>query len=132
MFYQQFEKYFYMKLIITIVPTDLVANSLLYSFCPFLQTKSKNPVFSKLVVWYKQMFLFFVYSESRSASKPYRIQQTFIKEFSYMLFLFILQFHDFTVCYCHVTYAYLSESTLHGCLNVKDVKELLARNKHDI
>ena len=35
-------------------------------------------------------FLFFVYSESRSAWKPCRIQQTFIKEFSYMLYLFLL------------------------------------------
>ena len=34
-----------------------------------------------------------------------------------------------TVCYCHFTYAFQSESTLYRCLNVK---ELLARNKCDI
>ena len=44
-------RHFYMKVVATIIPTDLVTNSLLYSFCPFLQTKNKNLVFSKLVVW---------------------------------------------------------------------------------
>ena len=33
-----------------------------------------------------------------------------------------------TVCSCHVTYTFQSESTLHICLNVK---ELLARNRRD-
>ena len=30
---------------------NLVANSLLFPFSPFLQTKNKNQVISKLVVW---------------------------------------------------------------------------------
>ena len=34
-----------------------------------------------------------------------------------------------TVCSCHVTYAFESESTLYGCLNVK---ELLARSRREI
>ena len=34
-----------------------------------------------------------------------------------------------TVCSCHVTYAFQSESTLYSCLNVK---ELLARKRHEI
>ena len=34
-----------------------------------------------------------------------------------------------TVCSCHVTYAFQSESTLYGCLNVK---ELLARSRREI
>ena len=33
------------------------------------------------------------------------------------------------VCSYHVTYAFQSESTLYSCLNVK---EILARNRHDI
>ena len=37
-------KYFYMKRIISTIPTGLVTNSLLSSFCPFLQTKNKNQV----------------------------------------------------------------------------------------
>ena len=49
--YLQFEKYFYMKIIVTIILTSLFTNSLLSSFCPFLQTKNKNQVFSKLMVW---------------------------------------------------------------------------------
>ena len=40
-----------MKIIITIIPTDLVANLFFSFFCPFLQTTNKNLVFSKLVVW---------------------------------------------------------------------------------
>ena len=35
-----------MKIIVTIIPTDLVTNSLLSSFCPFWQAKNKNQVFS--------------------------------------------------------------------------------------
>ena len=31
-----------MKTIVTLIPTDLVTNLLLCSFCPFLQTKNKN------------------------------------------------------------------------------------------
>ena len=34
-----------------------------------------------------------------------------------------------TVCYYYVTYAFQGESTLHSCLNVK---ELLAQNRRDI
>ena len=36
---------------------------------------------------------------------------------------------ELTVCSYHVTYAFKSESTLYGCMNVK---ELLARNRHKI
>ena len=40
-----------MKMIITIIPTDLVTNSLFSnSFCPFLQTENKNQDLGKLVV----------------------------------------------------------------------------------
>ena len=34
-----------------------------------------------------------------------------------------------TVCSCHVTYVFQSESTLYSCLNVK---ELLARSRREI
>ena len=34
-----------------------------------------------------------------------------------------------TVCSCHVTYAFQSESTLYTCLNVK---ELLAQSRREI
>ena len=34
-----------------------------------------------------------------------------------------------TLCPCHVTYAFQSESTLHSCLNLK---ELLARSRREI
>ena len=47
-----------------------------FAFIHFLslQTKNKNLVFSKLVVWSREVFLFFAYSESRSTSKSCRIQ----------------------------------------------------------
>ena len=44
-------RHFYKKIIVTIIPTDLVTNLLLSSLCPFLQTKNKNQVLSKFVVW---------------------------------------------------------------------------------
>ena len=42
---------------------------------------------------------------------------------------FLRSNYHLTVCYCHVTYAFQSESTLYNCLNVK---ELLARSWHKI
>ena len=87
-----------MKIIVTIIPIELVTNYLLSSFCPFLRTKSKNHVFRELVIQQREIFLFFVYSESRCTSNSCRIQQTFIKDFSYVLsFLFVLQFHGKTI-----------------------------------
>ena len=47
MLYLQFE----IKIIMNIIPTDLFTNILLSFFCPFLQTKKKNQIFRKLVVW---------------------------------------------------------------------------------
>ena len=38
-------------------------------------------------------------------------------------------FYNLTVCSCHVTYAFESESTIYSCLNVK---ELLARSRRQI
>ena len=88
---------------VTIISTDLITNSFLASFCPSLQTRSKNQVFNKLLVWYGEIFLSLVYSESRSTLKPCRIQclnveyLTFIKQSSYMLllplFIFLKQVH---------------------------------------
>ena len=37
----QFNRHFYMKIILTIIPTDLVTNSLLSFFCPFLKPKKE-------------------------------------------------------------------------------------------
>ena len=79
-----------MKTIVTIFPTDLVANLLFSYFCPFLQTKNKNQVFSQVRGLVTRIFLLFVYSESCSISKSCRVQYTFIKEFSNMSFLFVL------------------------------------------
>ena len=36
-----------MKITVTTIPADIVANSRLSSFLPFLQTKNKNQVFSR-------------------------------------------------------------------------------------
>ena len=41
----------------------------------------------------------------------------------------VLQVTVRSVCSCHVTYAFQSESTLYSCLNVK---ELLARSRREI
>ena len=42
--YTSIERYFYMKIIVTVIPTDVVTNLPLFSFCPLLQTKIKNHV----------------------------------------------------------------------------------------
>ena len=54
-----------MKIIVTIIPADLIRNSILTFFGSFLQTKNKNQVFSMLVVWYQEIYLVFGYSELR-------------------------------------------------------------------
>ena len=72
---------FYMKIIVAIIPTDLVTNSLLFSFCPFLQTRKKIRFSASWFSGNKNISLFFVYSELRLTSNPCRIQQTFIKDF---------------------------------------------------
>ena len=59
-----------MKIIATIFPTDLVTNSLLSCFCPFLQTKNKNQVFSNLAVKEREILLLFVYSKSHFKAMP--------------------------------------------------------------
>ena len=58
-----------------------------FDFFPYfyLFYKLKTKIYSKLVVWQQEIFLFFVYRDSCSTSKPCRIQETVIKEFSYML-----------------------------------------------
>ena len=40
-----------MKMIVTIIPTDIVTNLLLSSFCPFLQTKKPVRI---IVAWYAE------------------------------------------------------------------------------
>ena len=92
-FYKEFERDFSMKIILIIIPTSLVTKLLLSLFCPFVETKKQDQIFSKLVIWQREIFLFFVYSESSSTSKICRIQYTFIKRFCYMLFLLLLKLH---------------------------------------
>ena len=42
-FYFKFERYFYIKIIVSVIPTDLVINSLLSSFCYKPKTTIKFP-----------------------------------------------------------------------------------------
>ena len=76
-----------MKRFATMIPTNLVTHLPLFLSRLFLESKNKNQISGKLVVLYWVISLFFVYSESRSTSNGCRLQQTFIKEFSYMLLL---------------------------------------------
>ena len=53
---------FYMEIVLTIIATNLVANLLLsFFFCHFKETKNKNKMFSKLLVWLRKTFLFYSY-----------------------------------------------------------------------
>ena len=80
---------------VIIVPTNLATNQLLSLFGPFLYIKKKNQIFSKLIVWCRKMFLFFFFVTSLAlVQMSFPIQKSFfIKEFCYMLLLFVLQFH---------------------------------------
>ena len=40
-----------MKMIVNIIPTNLVINSFLSRFGFFVETKNKNQIFSKMLVW---------------------------------------------------------------------------------
>ena len=54
-----------MKMILTLILISLVANSILSLFCPFIGTKNKNQIFSKLVVWQREIVLLFVQSTNQ-------------------------------------------------------------------
>ena len=49
-----------MKIIVIIIPRDLVINLRLSSFGPFLQTKNKSRVYRKLLMWKREIFLVFL------------------------------------------------------------------------
>ena len=88
-FQRQYKKHFYMRVILILIPTNLVTNWFLSLCFPLVKSKNKNRFFSKLVI-----FQFLVYSGSRSTSKACLIQQTFAKEFCYMLFCFHYSFME--------------------------------------
>ena len=69
-FYKEFEIHFYMKIIVTIILTNLVTNSLLSLFCPFVETKTKNQIFSKIVACNKTYFCF-LFLASRALLQRY-------------------------------------------------------------
>ena len=39
-----------MKTMVTMIPTNLVTNLILFLFCPFVESKNKNQISSKLVI----------------------------------------------------------------------------------
>ena len=95
-FYQQFERYFYIKIIGTIIPTYLVRNFsplFVLSYNNKKKKKKKRIKLSASCQFGNQVFCFLLYSESRSSSKACRIQQIFIKEFYQILFLLVLWFY---------------------------------------
>ena len=70
-----------MKRIFTVIPTNLDTNLLLFFFHPFVEFKNKVQMFSRLLVWKRDIILLFVYSESCSTSMVCQIQLTLINEF---------------------------------------------------
>ena len=68
-----------MKILVTVIRTNIDTNLLLFFFCPFVEFKNKNWIC--LLVQKQEIILIFVYTVSRSTSKAYRIQKNFIKEF---------------------------------------------------
>ena len=93
-FYQQCEGIFYMKIIVTITPENMVTDSLLSPFCLFLESKNKYKIFSKLLVWSREKALIFVWSESCSTwSMPNLI------EFYKGIFLHVIPVRVIVLCY---------------------------------
>ena len=70
-----------MKIIVSIITSNLVANLLSFHFCPALETKNK-----KLVVWKREIFLFF----AALCFKLIPNSIDFHNRFSYMLLLFLI------------------------------------------
>ena len=68
-FYKEFEREFYMKIIVPIIPTVLVTSLLLSGFYSFKETKVKKELnFQQIGGLVTRIVLLFVYSESRSTS----------------------------------------------------------------
>ena len=61
--------YVFVSTILTIIPTNLLTNQLSFLFYTPVETKSKNQILCKLVIWQQEMFLHFAYSPSRYPSK---------------------------------------------------------------
>ena len=63
-----------MKIIVTVIPTDIVSNSLLYYYFFFLANQKQESGFQQVGGLVTRNIFGFVYSDSRSPSKPCRIQ----------------------------------------------------------
>ena len=93
-------------------------------------------VFAKLFEWRK--YLFCVLCKILGQTKIFQFLLTVMNHyqnstFSWSMFyyVYILTWTSMlvTACFCHVTFAFQSESTLYSCLNVK---ELLARSRRKL
>ena len=89
-FYQQFERYLCMKIIINIISTEIITNSLLSCFCLFYKPKTRARFSASWWSGNGKYISIFCLQRVRTTSEPCRTQYTFIKKFSYML---VLQFH---------------------------------------
>ena len=49
--YQQFERFFYKKAMIAMVPTTVATNLLLFLFFLIVETRNNDQIFNKLGVW---------------------------------------------------------------------------------
>ena len=72
---------FYTKIIVAIIPTDLVTNSLLFSFCPFLQTRKKVRFSASWFSGNKKYFSIFCLQRVTLYFKPMPNSTNFYKEF---------------------------------------------------
>ena len=94
MFYQQFGRYFYMKIIVTIIPEDLVTNSSLSSFWPFLQAKNKNQGSQQVGSLVTRNICFLFIASCALIQNHAEFNRLSKKNFFCTLFLVVLQFHD--------------------------------------
>ena len=75
---------------VTIIPTDLVTNSLLSSFSRVLQTEKQSDFQQVGGLFWRNFSLLFIASRALPQSHIEFSRLLFVKEYSYMLFLVIL------------------------------------------
>ena len=76
-----YNKDIYMKIIVTIIPANLATNSLLSLFCLFVETNNKNQIFTKLVIWQREIFYFLFIASSALLQRYAEFNRLLKKDF---------------------------------------------------
>ena len=92
-FYQQFETYFFMKIIVSRIPADLVKNLLFSIFCPSLVTKNKGSNFQQVDDLQQEIFCFLFIASQTLVQSHAEFNRLLERKFVTCYSLLVLQFH---------------------------------------